>query len=178
MRAKPEKFCKGCNLFLNRVEFSLRKKGGIAINALCRKCHSKKNGRDSQLELNRSNYHKNKNNFSEEKIKQRKETTKIWQKTLAGRYSCYKFNAKAKQVEFNLSISEFEKITNRKCYYCNEFTINKQYCGIDRADNNLGYTVENSISCCCDCNVLKSDRNKEEFINLIFKIANNLKEIL
>jgi hypothetical protein len=36
--------------------------------------------------------------------------------------------------------------------------------GIDRADNALGYTVENSVSCCKICNIAKRDLTIEEFI--------------
>ena len=31
--------------------------------------------------------------------------------------------------------------------------------GIDRINNNIGYTLENSVSCCSECNFMKNDMN-------------------
>lgn len=42
--------------------------------------------------------------------------------------------------------------------------------GIDRIDNNLGYTVGNSVSCCEKCNKMKLDHNYNEFLNHIKQI--------
>ncbi len=76
---------------------------------------------------------------------------------------------------------EFTKID--KCYYCNSNIIwrphhikgkgNGGY-HLDRKDNNLGYTKENCVVCCFVCNKMKSTMVKENFINHIQKIYNNI----
>lgn len=43
--------------------------------------------------------------------------------------------------------------------------------GIDRKDNDLGYTVDNSVSCCAVCNHMKHTLSVDEFIAHIQRIA-------
>ncbi len=88
------------------------------------------------------------------------------------RYSVYKNRALNKRkVIFKLSIEEFEKITSLKCNYCNGFSTNVDYVGIDRIDSGKGYTIDNCISCCDKCNFMKKDYPVKEFIQHILKIA-------
>jgi len=42
--------------------------------------------------------------------------------------------------------------------------------GIDRSDNNKGYTLENSLPCCTRCNIIKHRFDTEDFYNHIKKI--------
>lgn len=101
-------------------------------------------------------------------------------------YNNYRTSAKTRKLEFNLSKEQFKKITEKNCYYCN--TEPKQFLksskikygnyihnGIDRKDNKVGYTLENSLPCCSSCNYLKRDLEYNEFINRINKICENLK---
>ena len=57
----------------------------------------------------------------------------------------------------------------KKCTYCGEVL---QKIGIDRADNELGYTIENSVPCCTICNLMKRTLPKEVFIAQCEKITN------
>lgn len=41
---------------------------------------------------------------------------------------------------------------------------------IDRADNNLGYTKENSVPCCSECNFCKGTLSKDKFLDLVRKV--------
>lgn len=43
--------------------------------------------------------------------------------------------------------------------------------GIDRLDNEKGYTINNCVPCCTDCNEMKMDRVEEEFISQVYKIV-------
>jgi hypothetical protein len=45
--------------------------------------------------------------------------------------------------------------------------------GIDRLDSNGGYTNENSVPCCTPCNLMKTDKTMEGFLNRVFRIADN-----
>ncbi len=82
-------------------------------------------------------------------------------------------------MSVTISFEEFlEIIKDRKCHYCGEeliFHENSRFWGntnsrahqLDRKDNNLGYTKDNIVCSCWDCNRLKSDRyTYEEFIQL------------
>jgi len=93
----------------------------------------------------------------------------------------YKRNAKNRNIEFNLSLKQFENITSKNCYYCNSQPSNEYkghlqsngsfvYNGIDRIDNNKGYFLENCVPCCHDCNWMKRDLSVETFKSHIEKI--------
>ncbi len=103
--------------------------------------------------------------------------------------SRYKRRAKKLEIEFSLSNEEFYDICSLNCFYCNAMPTKKSnghsniidkgsYLanGIDRIDPEEGYTKRNSIPCCKICNFMKTDKNRSEFINKIFEIADNLRK--
>jgi 5-methylcytosine-specific restriction endonuclease McrA len=86
---------------------------------------------------------------------------------------------KKKDKDLNLSFEEFlEIIKNPECHYCGtplEYEKYSRYWGkvhsrahqLDRKDNNIGYDKDNLVTCCWECNRLKSDRfTYNEFIQL------------
>lgn len=100
--------------------------------------------------------------------------------------SYYKSNAKKRNVEYSLSKEEAKNLFKSKCHYCNKEPENlmikrKSYCrliynGIDRKNNDKGYTTQNCVTCCKDCNYLKNKRNYEEFLSKINTIYTNLRK--
>jgi hypothetical protein len=95
----------------------------------------------------------------------------------------YQFGAKNRGVCFDLTPVEFRQIINRPCHYCGiepsrEFCASGNgsyiYSGIDRYDSLVGYTPENVVPCCTECNVAKSDRNTSEFIEWIHRASRYL----
>lgn len=88
--------------------------------------------------------------------------------------------ARDRKLEFSLSREEFKLLTSQNCYYCNKepSQIKKskisfyKYNGIDRVDNSKGYTKNNSVSCCGECNKSKHNVSK----NIILKAARFLNE--
>lgn len=96
-------------------------------------------------------------------------------------YSIYKFHAEERNLSFDISEEQFRKLTKGNCYYCGDEpkTLFKPNApnggylsnGVDRKDNSLGYTVENSFSCCRVCNQMKSDRTYDDFIARCERIA-------
>ena len=93
----------------------------------------------------------------------------------------YKNNAKLKGLEFSILIEDFEEASQQLCFYCGDPPTKEQkdkssnggfvYNGIDRIDNSKGYTLDNVVSCCWNCNRMKGNMTFEEFINHIHKIA-------
>jgi hypothetical protein len=93
----------------------------------------------------------------------------------------YKCNAKNRGREWLLTDEEFFTLTQGLCHYCfyppsktmikpyETFTYN----GIDRKDNTLGYTLDNSLPCCFECNVAKGTRSYEDFINWLNRFRCN-----
>lgn len=97
-------------------------------------------------------------------------------------YYNYKRHAKNRKYVFDLSIDDFEILTSSNCYYCGieplqtfekkglKYSI--KYNGVDRKDNDIGYTKENSVTACKFCNFAKRDFKLKEFMNWINKIKN------
>ena len=88
-------------------------------------------------------------------------------------YGRYKHSAKKRNISFELTFEEFINLTQQNCYYCKHFPnqIVKQrgafgeyvYNGIDRLDNTKGYTLDNCVSCCKTCNIMKLDLSFDIF---------------
>lgn len=72
-------------------------------------------------------------------------------------------DAKERNLEFKLEESDFLKLVQSNCYYCNKLPNNHcgyngnniKYSGIDRVNNNKGYLIQNCVSCCKECNTAK-----------------------
>lgn len=97
-------------------------------------------------------------------------------------FARYKLGAKRRGYKFELTKEQFESLTSSKCHYCllPPFLDMKipgvikgyVYNGIDRKDNSIGYTLENSVSCCTGCNLVKGTKSYIEMLSIsLTKIA-------
>ena len=103
-------------------------------------------------------------------------------------YHGYKTRAKERGYGFDLSKEQVRTLTKSPCYYCGEepkqvkFNTRQStpyvYNGMDRVNNDIGYTFTNSVPCCKICNTAKMDRTLEEFLAWVQRVSNfqNLKE--
>lgn len=87
--------------------------------------------------------------------------------------------------QFHLNRAEFLSLTSMNCRYCGcaPFQVLKitaqskrrnrsvKYMGIDRIDNKIGYTKENSVPCCKHCNVAKASRSESDFLKWAQQVA-------
>jgi hypothetical protein len=99
-------------------------------------------------------------------------------------YGNYKRNAEKRNYEFNLTFEEFKLLISKDCEYCGSppMQILKKkmakygivYNGIDRRNNKLGYSKENSVSSCKFCNLAKSTFSENEFLNWIKRLRKNV----
>ncbi len=99
-----------------------------------------------------------------------------------------KENCERKEREFGITLDQFkELIIVPKCHYCDDNLVFNKHTRdenskpqsrashLDRKDNNRGYTIDNVVLCCWECNRLKSNRfTYNEFI----KLSPMLKEIM
>lgn len=95
-------------------------------------------------------------------------------------YRSYRNKARIYNREFSISIDEFKKITSQNCNYCNcepyKIARNKYktgetlYNGLDRVNNNGGYTLDNIVACCERCNRAKLEMGHQEFLEWIAKV--------
>jgi hypothetical protein len=95
---------------------------------------------------------------------------KQFSESLVGRYRLLKYRHKKKWCDTEIiTIETFKELSDQACTYCGE----KSEMGIDRIENDKGYTKENSISCCKFCNYMKKHWTKEFFLEHIKKIYNH-----
>lgn len=104
---------------------------------------------------------------------------KKYQKTPSFVFSQLKYQAKKRNMPFELTFDYYVvNLVGMPCHYCGE--IDTKF-WIDRVNNdhNIGYTAQNSVSCCELCNKMKSALEEEVFIEHCKKIAHfNLKKML
>ena len=88
----------------------------------------------------------------------------------------YTRRAKIRNLSWDLSIEQFTKLLLDNCFYCGiepqqrsdgGFMEDYVYNGIDRIDNNYGYSIDNSVTCCGKCNRMKLDMSLSEFYKRI-----------
>jgi len=91
-------------------------------------------------------------------------------------YSIYQKASVRRSIEFQLTESIFNTITQMDCYICGKSTTDTHVNGIDRFDSNCGYLSDNCRACCHSCNFLKNDYKFDAFmqqLQLIYKYTNN-----
>lgn len=87
-----------------------------------------------------------------DKIKQINSRKKI---SYQVRCSYYKKRALNCGIPVELSDEQFYKLFDGICEYCGRKPDHTCLNGIDRVDNDLGYTINNCVSCCSLCNDMK-----------------------
>lgn len=95
-------------------------------------------------------------------------------------FGVYKTQAYNRDLDFKLSLEEFEKLTKENCFYCGIEPKQKfqnpnsngafTYNGIDRVNNQQGYFLENCVPCCIRCNRMKSNMTLRDFVGHLKKI--------
>jgi hypothetical protein len=98
-------------------------------------------------------------------------------------YARYKCAARKRNITFNISLEDFIEIAKQDCFYCGigakQEIKDKNYNGIfihngiDRINSSLGYSKENCVSCCKQCNFAKLDYTHEEFLEWLDRAYNH-----
>lgn len=90
------------------------------------------------------------------------------------------------RIKNELNLKDFENLISQNCYYCDKepslikhMTNNRIVKrgelfanGIDRLDSNKHYNLDNCVPCCKQCNSMKMNYSKDEFLEKIKKIYN------
>jgi len=104
-------------------------------------------------------------------------------------YKNYYDRSNKKHIEFSLTKEDFKKLLFNNCYYCNckpnQITKDKAkkqredllHNGIDRKNSNLGYTIDNCVSCCKTCNYGKRNLTEEDWFKYLNQLVNYRKEL-
>lgn len=94
-------------------------------------------------------------------------------------YGSYRYSAKQRGYDFELTLDEFESISTGDCHYCGDSGVSFMtrrnntfvYTGIDRIHNEFGYITNNVISCCKVCNRAKHTMSYEDFMEWIKRLG-------
>jgi ribosome-binding protein aMBF1 (putative translation factor) len=86
-------------------------------------------------------------------------------------YMNYKYRAEKKGLIFEISETTFYTICSQECYYCKRGSTKTNKNGIDRMDNNIGYTLSNLVACCAECNFMKAQLSDGDFILQCQKVS-------
>ncbi len=90
--------------------------------------------------------------------------------SLTTKWKDFKRQAQRRGIDLDLRQHQFKRLlAQRCCMYCNAPSN-----GIDRVENDLGYTVENCVPCCYMCNFMKGRLSLREFALHAGKIARNM----
>lgn len=95
-----------------------------------------------------------------------------------------------KNKPWELTLEQYSQLIHGDCYYCGEPpTADNQWNkgnkragenvtflanGIDRIDPDKGYTIDNCVPCCKQCNRMKWDYTPEQFYSQLRKILNHI----
>lgn len=104
-------------------------------------------------------------------ISSRSARNRVWAKYLK--------QAESRGHIWALSAEDFDRLTAQDCHYCGLIPSNTArnrrsvwvYSGIDRMDNTCGYTLNNVVSCCRTCNILKARMPYAEFIAYLNRVS-------
>jgi len=97
----------------------------------------------------------------------------------------YKRHARNREIFYEILENDFIELLLKNCFYCNipPSNIKKTknhtgftYSGIDRIDSNKGYTKENCVSCCDQCNKAKSNLSLMEFKDWLRRLSKAMAE--
>lgn len=149
------KTCSACKLEKVSSEFTVDNRVRGGLSPACRGCKRSYEKTIYWKNLDRSR--------AAEKEKSRKHNL-----TPLRKFSTYKHSAKEKGKEFAITRDQFMALWQKPCYYCSA-TI--KTIGIDRVNNEIGYTVENIVPCCALCNYAKRGLSKSEFVALCMGVV-------
>ncbi len=95
--------------------------------------------------------------------------------------NAYRYNATVRGVSLDITKEEAFRLMTRPCHYCgaepSQVCAPKKlwtffvYNGLDRVDNSLGYTAQNTVPCCKICNRAKNDLPLAEFMEWIQRLT-------
>lgn len=142
------KVCSKCKEKKPLVNFCVSNKAPDKLSYRCRQCHSK--------------YYFS--NHEARRIRAQK-----YNQSPIGKFNNYKKAARDRDLYFLLTYDEFMQFWNKPCAYCGDEILT---IGLDRINNNKGYAMNNIVSCCERCNMMKGQLPREEFLDCCQKIIN------
>ena len=159
------KYCTKCSTTKETSKFSKHKNRSDGLNGWCKECVnvSTAQHRINNRELLRLQ--------SKEYRKNNKQKLKDFHCGVKRKYHVLKTCASRRNISVSITIEQYENIIkSRVCYYCDVDISNMSGSGLDRKDNNVGYTIDNVVQCCKTCNTIKMNHTVEELKKRLLKM--------
>ena len=190
--SNDRKYCNHCCTIKLLCEFPLQASNKTdGRRGRCRQCESllrklplnqlndRKRQRDwygNMPDSKKSEYIKKKSDQNIERFKTNPEALRkkrLYVKTDRAIYIRYRYDAsrRSRNYVFELSFTVFSSLINSNCFYCGAENCR----GVDRFNNDLGYTISNSVSCCKLCNEVKMQYSVKQMYNHLNKMAKHFK---
>lgn len=154
-------YCEDIATTIDRIDSNI---GHTIDNCVgcCHVCNISKNNADFSTFVKKA-YYRARNKYYDD-------DTNIWFVYNRKPSMCdYKRSAQKKGVSFELSKGDFDILTKGDCKYCKRSPIT--WFGIDRVVPSLGYTFDNVVSCCLDCNLDKLEDDVDTMLRRNERVA-------
>lgn len=130
---------------------------------ICSKCKKQKTEDDFYIDR-----HKPRGHVSRCKQCCSEIATKVYSLTPKRREASFRDGALRRGLEYSLSHEQFMSFWQKPCHYCGDEI---KTIGLDRVDNENGYSFDNVVSCCKVCNSMKSRMGYTDFLVRCNRIA-------
>ena len=163
------KHCSGCEKDKEVGEFPIDRSRNDGHGAYCKSCKKiiRRSYYEKYMQMEKSRSMKWN---SENKQRYNDNHKRFVEKNVDYRFSVMKAAAKRRGIIFDLDFSEYLPLTLLPCHYCGD-SLPRRGGGLDRVDNNKGYSVDNIVPCCQYCNQAKMNQTQSEFIARCVRIA-------
>jgi hypothetical protein len=94
-----------------------------------------------------------------------------WPNTIPSTFWSYKDRAYKKNLDFDVTEEEYCRLRERPCHYCHRNITVHNLSGMDRIDNSKGYSLDNVVACCSECNQARSNIPQAEFIHACILVS-------
>lgn len=113
--------------------------------------------------------------------KKRRSWTDRFNNLISSIYARYRIEAHQRGFPYEINKEQFKVLITQPCYYCGLDKQNCQvihnvpvrYTGIDRVDNDKGYTISNCVPCCRKCNSKKKATSATMILKAYEFLKNN-----
>lgn len=152
--------CKVCVKAYNKAHYEVNR-GRKKLYREARK-ETKAEYDKAYREANKETIAEQKKAYYEEHKEAIAERDKAYYRTPKGKFRMIKKGAKERDINFSLPFKLYEsQLWGKPCHYCG---CEIEATGLDRKDSNRGYTPDNVVPCCFDCNTKKNTKPYQVFI--------------
>lgn len=168
---EPTKICRVCRHDLPLTQFHKNKKSRDGRVNLCKECAGLQGAAYRASHKEKISQRTRERFASNASMKEKRDARlRQWQLENPDRYKYHQVrtSAKKKHQAFELSLEQFRELFwDKPCFYCDDPALG----GIDRVNNEFGYTMGNCVPCCWECNKAKGSKSITELEGTALRLS-------